>query len=166
MASFKVTTTEAHNLDVAVVIWPCVAVVEVTVPPLRERAEDIPTIAQFLLGEIAKETGREALTLEQRAVQKLLRYRWPGNVRELRNVLSRASVLAEGDRLKPEDIELGEVERGSSVITTRAKYEQEEERRILAALNTHRWNVSKASRLLDIPRTTLYRKIKTLRLSR
>lgn len=76
------------------------AVFPVRIPPLRERGQDLPRLAQHLVDEIARETGRPAPTLSRRALTALCRYPWPGNVRELTTVLVRAVLHAEGRRIE------------------------------------------------------------------
>ena len=78
-----------------------VAVIEVVLPSLRERAEDIPLLASALLERIGKRVGREPPRLTQPALRKLMEHDWPGNVRQLENVLTKAVVLCEGDRVGP-----------------------------------------------------------------
>ncbi len=78
-------------------------VVQVTVPPLRTRAGDIPALVRHLLGRIAQQPGIAALGISEEAVRLLAAYHWPGNVRQLHNALFRASVLCEGDVLTPAD---------------------------------------------------------------
>ena len=142
------------------------AVVELTLPSLRDRVEDIPALARHLLAELSGEMGREAPKLTTGALRRLGRYRWPGNIRQLRNVLSRALVLAEADLLDETVIELpGEADAASRSaeeprFASRRDFEANEAAAILAALNRHGWNVSEVSRDLGIPRTTLYRKFK------
>jgi transcriptional regulator with GAF, ATPase, and Fis domain/tetratricopeptide (TPR) repeat protein len=137
-----------------------VAVVEISLPPLRERVEDIPLLARHLLEELAREMGRAVPEVSERAMRGLARYGWPGNVRQLRNVLSRALVLAEGDTLTEHDVELPRDEPRRAAVRTRSQFECDEGAAIAAALERHRWNVSEVCRDLGIPRTTLYRKLR------
>jgi transcriptional regulator with GAF, ATPase, and Fis domain len=142
-----------------------VAVMELTLPPLRERVEDIPALVKHLLIEAAREMGREPPELSSRGLRKLARYSWPGNVRQLRNILSKALVLTEGPALTAGDIELPRAERARRQALSRPEYEKTEASQILAALNTYRWNVAEVSRALGIPRSSLYRKLKKYGLS-
>jgi two-component system, NtrC family, response regulator AtoC len=82
-------------------------VVEIHVPPLRERREDIPLLAESLLARIRKETHQTVRHISEPAMQKLVAYDWPGNVRELENALTRAAILARGSAIGPEHISLG-----------------------------------------------------------
>ena len=84
------------------------AVVTVTVPSLRERAADIPALAAFFLEKYRRELGRERLELAPEALERLCSHPWPGNVRQLANCMERAAILAEGDRIEPQHLGLGD----------------------------------------------------------
>ncbi|CAN91590.1 Protein kinase [Sorangium cellulosum So ce56] len=135
-----------------------VSVIEIRLPPLRDRPEDIPAIAQAIVEKLAARQGRPAFRLSRGALRRLSSYGWPGNVRQLENVLSRACVLSPGPEIGAADIQLpaaAPAPRGRS----RAEHQGAEEERIRAALDLSRWNVSEVSRSLGIPRMTLYRKL-------
>ncbi|WP_437877528.1 sigma 54-interacting transcriptional regulator [Sorangium sp. So ce513] len=135
-----------------------VSVIEIRLPPLRDRPDDIPAIAQAIVEKLAARHGRPAFRLSRGALRRLVSYGWPGNVRQLENVLARACVLAPGPEIGPADIQLPPAApppRGRS----RAEFRGAEEERIRAALELCRWNVCEVSRSLGIPRTTLYRKL-------
>lgn len=133
-------------------------VVEVRLPPLRERVEDIPALVQHLLSELTAELSREPTTVTTAALRKLVRAPWPGNVRQLKNVLSRAVVLAEGDVVAG-DIELPAEQKARGRPKSRREYESKESNRILGALESHGWNVSAVARTLGMARSSLYRKM-------
>lgn len=82
-------------------------VVEIQLPPLRERPEDIPILAEFFLDRIARKRGSVRMRLTGEAVEHLQKHRWPGNVRELENTMARACALATTDILQPDDIRIG-----------------------------------------------------------
>ncbi|WP_437591647.1 sigma 54-interacting transcriptional regulator [Sorangium sp. So ce1000] len=135
-----------------------VSVIEIRLPPLRDRPDDIPAIAQVIVEKLSARQGRPAFRLSPGALRRLSSYGWPGNVRQLENVLARACVLAPGPEIGPADIELpaaAPAPRGRS----RAEHRGAEEERIRAALELSRWNVCEVSRSLGIPRMTLYRKL-------
>jgi serine/threonine-protein kinase PknK len=139
-----------------------IGVVEVRLPPLRERREDLPELAHQLLERAAAQVGRRGLTLQRAALKKLLNYDWPGNVRELENVLTKAVVLCESDLVGPADIELARgfsPERGAG---SRAEFRAAELAALDQALRATRWNVSEASRRLGVSRATLYRRLRQL----
>ncbi len=143
-----------------------IAVVEVRLPPLRERIEDVPRLADVLLDRLAKEHGRAAPPrLSNAAVAALARHTWPGNVRELENVLGRALVMCEGDRIEARDLELAAAPR-TRRPQSRVDFEREERETIRRALETARWNVSEACRALAMPRTSFYRKLARYGLAR
>jgi DNA-binding NtrC family response regulator len=138
------------------------AVVEITLPPLRDHPEDIPALASHLLEKVASELGARAPEITPEAFRKLARHAWPGNVRELRNVLSKALVLAEGP-IRPEDLSLtAGPERQPA--RSRAQYDDSESTRILDALNATSWNVSEVARRFGVARSTLYRRMRRHRL--
>jgi len=83
-------------------------VVEIQLPPLRERPEDIPILAEFFLDRLAKKQGSARMRLTGEAVEHLKAHLWPGNVRELENTMARACALANTDILLPEDIPIGQ----------------------------------------------------------
>jgi two-component system response regulator HydG len=137
-------------------------VVELHVPPLRERREDILPLARWLLEDAARRMGRPAPTLTPRAADQLVRHGWPGNVRELENAMERAVALALGRRIERED--LPEDVRGAlpaPVATDGVRTLEELERDyILAALERNGGNQTVTARQLGIGAATLYRKLK------
>jgi transcriptional regulator with GAF, ATPase, and Fis domain len=135
------------------------AVVQVVVPPLRERVDDIPDLARHLLQRLAAESGRQAPTLSLEALRRLLAYDWPGNVRQLENVLSQALVFAAGEAIAASEILLPAPARGPRRDAHR-EFQAREATEIATALDAARWNVTGACRALGIPRTTLYRKLR------
>jgi two-component system response regulator HydG len=141
-------------------------VVEIAIPPLRERRDDVLPIARAVLARLSERDRRPPLALAPRAGELLERYAWPGNVRELENALERAAALCDGDRVEPEDLpdELrdapsgrGPVRGGPSLPRTLADIERAA---ILAALARHGGNQSKTAAELGIGTATLYRKLK------
>jgi len=147
-------------------------VVEIQVPPLRERPSDIPTLAEYFLTRFVKETGRRIRGISAAAMHKLQNYHWPGNVRELRNVIERAVALAPGPILEATDIWLSTLETTTTVPSKeQAAYQplslvEMEKRHILETLQYTRWNKSQAAAILGIERSTLDRKIKSYDLRR
>jgi Nif-specific regulatory protein len=134
-------------------------------PPLRERMEDIPEIARFLVVKIASKQGR-LLTLSDAALRILMHHHWPGNVRELENCLERAAVMTEGDEIDRDAILLTGIDesvslgRGANVNLDDPDLDERE--KVIAALEQAGWVQAKAARLLDMtPRQIAYR-IQTL----
>jgi len=102
-------------------------VIEIHVPALRERLEDIPLLVEHILAQIASKAGESAICLSREALSKLKSYAFPGNIRELENILERALALTEGDIIGPEDLHLKEVPgKTESGKSEHEKQEQEE----------------------------------------
>jgi transcriptional regulator with GAF, ATPase, and Fis domain len=148
-------------------------VVEVEVPPLRERRSDITLLADHFLKRFIRETGRKIRGLTPAALKKMEEYNWPGNVRELRNVIERAVALGLGPMLDAQDIWLSSLEAGGSVVDAAAQAEYQpvsleeiERLHILKTLQHTDWNKSQAAGILGIERSTLDRKIKLYELKR
>jgi Nif-specific regulatory protein len=147
-------------------------VVDMPVPPLRERRSDIPILAEHFLARFVKETGRKIRGFTGEALQKLNAYNWPGNVRELRNVIERAVALGSGPELDSADIWLSSLETaglsptGTGIGFEPVSLEEMEKRHILQMLNHTQWNKSQAALTLGIERSTLDRKIKAYELKK
>ncbi|MDI1451057.1 sigma 54-interacting transcriptional regulator [Polyangium sp. 6x1] len=135
-----------------------VGVVEVTLPPLRDRLEDLPELAAHLITRAARELGRKAPRITPSAMRVLLAHSWPGNVRELENVLMKAIVLAEGDEIRAQDLGLSGARPLPSRRIERPRGDAEREA-ILRALADNDWNAAQAARSLAIPRATFYRRL-------
>ena len=134
--------------------------IEIPIPPLRERPEDLPELVEHFLGLHYSKTGqRRALSVESMNV--LRSHHWPGNIRELRQVIERAAALADGENIGPEALRLSpsytQRERRPSQVRTLADLEKDY---ILEVVRRQRGNVSAAARALEIPRNTLYRRLK------
>jgi DNA-binding NtrC family response regulator len=131
----------------------------VTLPPLRERREDIPELARHFLAKYGRKLSKSITDLTPAALELLDAYRWPGNVRELENVIERAAILCDGGRLDARDLSLT----SPVVIPETAaspSLEEMEKHYILQVLKEAKGNQSKASQLLGIDRKTLYLKLK------
>jgi len=148
-----------------------VSVVVIKLPSLRERVEDIPELSHHLLSRAAQEAQLDKPQITDAAMRALTRYNWPGNVRELLNVLTRAAIIRQGQEIRPVDLHLSDRNRPESVSpdasfpVDREQYQSQEAARIRAALQQTNFNVSQVSRLLGIPRQTLYRKLKRYRIA-
>jgi Nif-specific regulatory protein len=132
------------------------SVFELDVPPLRERGEDIARLVDFFLDHFRHQHGRPDLELSKPARTKLLSYQWPGNVRQLRNVIDSAVVMAEADKIQPEDLGLRDVG-GDELESLRIDYW--EKKLIQEALTRTSRSIPAAAKLLGIGRATLYRKV-------
>ncbi len=138
-------------------------VIQIALPPLRDRREDIPALAEHFLGRVAGKLGR-GLRLSPEAVERLLRYPWPGNVRELENAIERAAILARREEIAPEDLPphvSAALQLGPSPMLPRQVTLAEAEREhILQTIERFGRNHSGAAEALGIGRTTLWRKLK------
>ncbi|MCY1047152.1 sigma-54-dependent Fis family transcriptional regulator [Corallococcus sp. bb12-1] len=137
-------------------------VIELRIPPLRERKEDILPLARMLLAEAGERLGRRVSSLSPDAADQLLRYPWPGNVRELGNAIERAVVLCEGPRVEREDLPEEVRAAPPSMMPTGSprRLEDMEKEYILAVLAQNGGNRSRTAEQLDIGVATLYRKLK------
>ncbi|QOY87602.1 sigma-54-dependent transcriptional regulator [Paludibaculum fermentans] len=141
-----------------------------TIPPLRERAEDIPVLAENFLRKFARELGSQVEGISEAASQKLMAYHWPGNVRELENAIERSLLYATGTQLQPEDIRLDHAPRravpgsagngnGSAIVNDflpeGVSLEEHEQQLIREALRRAAGNKSQAARLLGLSRNAL-----------
>ncbi len=135
-------------------------VIEIPIPPLRERPEDVLPLAKALLVDAARRTGAKVMGFTPEAARLLLRHPWPGNVRELANAVERAAVLADGARVDAEDLpdEIARPARGSGASgDTLADVERAH---VLAILGEEKGHREKAAKRLGIGVATLYRKLK------
>ena len=134
--------------------------IEIHIPPLRERGEDIVLLAEFFLKKFAHKYKKEVQGLTREAKQKLMRYPWPGNVRELQHAMERAVILSKAAWLKPNDFMLTpQPEKKKSELEEILNLEQLELNAIKRALKLRHGNVSEAAELLGITRYALYRKM-------
>ena len=151
-------------------------VVPIHVPPLRDRLEDVPALAEHFGLTLSAGSGLAPRPLTADAVRALQRRSWPGNVRELRNAMERLLILAPGKQITAADVErllpAGEGAPADMPLeTTRAStfetFKQDAERAfLLTKLREHGWNVAETARTLDMPRSNLYKKIEKYRLTR
>jgi two-component system, NtrC family, response regulator AtoC len=134
-------------------------VIPITVPPLRERREDLPLLVEHFLEQLGAEMNRRVEGVSADAMALIMASSWPGNVRELRNVLERGIVVASGPILQAAD--LGLVQSAApSANQEPASLEEVERRHIAGVLHSTSGNVTHAARILGIDRVTLYNKIR------
>jgi DNA-binding NtrC family response regulator len=132
--------------------------VEVQLPPLRERLDDIPHLAQFFLKRIVERGATPARRFSPDALEALVRHPWRGNVRELEHAVERAILLASGEEIGPEDLFLGASAQGPALIE-RMTLDDAERHLIQRALLRCGGNVSEAARELGVSRSALYRRL-------
>ncbi|MBX7221476.1 MAG: sigma-54 dependent transcriptional regulator [Blastocatellia bacterium] len=142
-----------------------ISTIPLVVPPLRERREDIPELARFFLAGFTTDLGRPKVEFTPEALEGLCAYHWPGNIRELRNVVERAVLLGDRNRLGVRDLMFDHADQAvppdNTVHFTLEELEHYHIQRILKLENNR---VEQAAARLGIPRSTLYQKIKKLQL--
>lgn len=138
-----------------------ISTIPLSFPALRERVEDIPTMAQYLLDKVSADLGRGDLRLDENSIQALKAYSWPGNIRELRNVIERAVLLSDQKTITINDLHFdGHTQVGSPFLDSRLTLLELEKQHIERVLQEERGRVEKAAKRLGIPRSSLYQKIK------
>ena len=142
------------------------AVVVITVPPLRERGDDINLIAREFLDRYGKEHGKRNLTFSPDALRAFNMHIWSGNVRELQNRVQRAVIMAEGKRVTAADLELTEALDGMPMQTLKEARENAEREIVHDALRRNKWKITAAALELGISRPTLYELMEKLRIAR
>ena len=151
-------------------------VIELPVPPLRARLDDLPPLIDHFMGLFAARYRRERKSVAREAVRTLTAFEWPGNVRQLEHVLLNAWLMSEGHELTTDDFELPGTVRASSIAPpsprpietaakgssarSRAEFKDAERERILAALASSNWNRVRAAKMIGLPRRTFYRRLK------
>jgi two-component system nitrogen regulation response regulator NtrX len=150
-------------------------VVPLSVPALRERREDIPLLLAHFVALLSSREGMTPRTIAADAVERLTGYDWPGNVRELRNTVERLLILATGNTITAADVDrlVGQRSAEQTSIGSLAdcatfeEFKDSAERSfLLAKLRENEWNVSETARILDMPRSNLYKKIERYGLTR
>ena len=147
-------------------------VINIELPPLRERISDIPLLARHFLDRMARESGKQVQGFADEAMLALQAYRWPGNVRELQNVIERAVLLGKGAIITVADLPSGLATAGPIGLDSiegrslKQALSNPERQIILEVLETHQWNRMATAEALGINRTTLYKKMKRLGLDR
>ena len=148
-------------------------VVEVTLPPLRDRAEDIPALVERFLSQVAERLGRDKKSIDPDALASLVRHPWRGNVRELRNTIERAAVLSSGETIGVDDLDLDEpgsdpggdaaISLGMSFRDAKKQMVEGFERQyLIRALREHDGNVSRTAESIGMVRQSLQQKIREL----
>ena len=141
-----------------------ISTIKISVPPLRERLDDVPLIATHFLQRFNRQYDKRILGLSPDTVSHLLRYNWPGNIRELESVIERAVVFCTGDRLLPEclpeEFQRAHFNNSSFVIPPLVPLQDIEREAILQTLERTSGNVKRSAQILRCPRPTFYRKLK------
>lgn len=146
-------------------------VINIELPPLRERISDIPRLANHFLAEVCQEAGKKTTSFAEETLAALRRYHWPGNVRELQNVVERAVLLGKGTIITPDDLPSHIAAGAPHILATTSNQPLKqalggpERQIILETLLANNWNRNATADALGINRTTLYKKMKRLGLN-
>jgi DNA-binding NtrC family response regulator len=164
-ADFRVIAATNRNLEEAIRegrfredLYYRLNVVAFTIPPLRQRKQDIPLLADHFLHRFIQETHRPVDRISRETVDEMMLYDWPGNVRELQNAIERSVVVCKSRQITPEDLPIfcrAPAERASP-----SRLEDVEKTHIRRILDDQQWNIARSARVLGIDRSTLYSKIK------
>jgi DNA-binding NtrC family response regulator len=136
-------------------------VVNIHVPPLRERTEDIPQLVEYFIRKYCTSMNRPLITIDSGALRRLEEFSFPGNIRELENMIERAIVVGNGKKITIRDLPLGK----ETVSYSVESLEDLEKTHIGQILDKYSWNISAAAKALKVDRVTLYNKIKKYELS-
>ena len=163
-ATHKDLAEEVENGNFRQDLYYRINVIELNIPPLRERMSDLPILAEFMLARISKHSDGATYSISADAIEKMQQYSFPGNIRELENILERSATLCEGDEITTTDLDLPESKVAtsqeqpnpdeSSITLSVDQLEdyliQKERKAIIAALEKTRWNKTAAAKLLGI----------------
>jgi len=131
-------------------------VVNINIPPLRERIEDVKLLVDYFIKKYCKAMSRDLMTIDSAALRRLEQFEFPGNVRELENMIERAIVVGNGKEIRLKDLPLNK----EMINTNVESLDELEKKHILQILNKYSWNISRSAKALKVDRVTLYNKIK------
>jgi len=131
-------------------------VVNIHIPPLRERTEDIPLLTDYFIKQYCISMNKQPVTIDPVALQRLEEYSYPGNVRELENMIERAIVIGNGKKITLKDLPLEK----SIVDSSIESLDDNEKSHIIQILSKYSWNISRSAKALKVDRVTLYNKIR------
>jgi DNA-binding NtrC family response regulator len=164
-ADFRVIAATNRNLEDAIRegrfredLYYRLNVVAFSMPPLRQRKQDIPLLAESFLHRYIQETHRPVDQISREAIDEMMLYDWPGNVRELQNAIERSVVVCKSRQISPEDLPI--FCRVPAERSSPSRLEDVEKTHIRRVLDDHQWNIARSARALGIDRSTLYSKIK------
>ncbi len=139
-------------------------VVSIEVPPLREKKEDVPLLANHFFRKFTIENKKKINAISGAAMELLIAYKWPGNIRELENVIERGVVVCKNSEITPRDlpdiVREAKTEPDTGTMPQLKTLQEVEKQHIKKTLKEHHWNISKTAKELEIDRVTLYNKIK------
>lgn len=164
-ADFRVVAATNRDLEKAIKdetfredLYYRLNVIAFKMPPLRERKEDIPLLAEHFLRRFSQETNKRIDKISREAIDEMMLHEWPGNVRELENAIERAVVVGKEREIRPEDLPFRCSDDPAFIPTNALK--GIEKTHIKKILDNNQWNIAKSAKILGIDRTTLYSKIK------
>ncbi len=164
-ADFRVIAATNRNLEAAIKneifredLYYRLNVITFQMPPLRDRKEDIPLLAEHFLRRFSQETNKPVDKISRAAIDEMMLYEWPGNVRELENAIERAVVVGKEREIRPEDLPFRRSD--DPIFIPQNALKDIEKAHIKKMLDNNQWNIAKSSKILGIDRTTLYSKIK------
>lgn len=131
-------------------------VVNIKIPPLRERVEDIPILVQHFIKQYCISMSKDMISITPATLEQIKKFEFPGNVRELENMIERAIVIGNGKEIKLKDLPIGK----ESIQNTIESLDELEKNHIHQILDKYDWNISKTAKALNVDRATLYNKIK------
>lgn len=170
-ADFRVIAATNRDLEQAIKertfredLYYRLNVIHFKMPSLRERKEDIPLLSEHFLHRFSQEMNKSLEGISREAMDEMMLYEWPGNIRELENAIERSVVVCKTTQIMPEDLPIFRAEFCNPPKDNSLK--ELERAHILRILSENDWNMVKASKILDIDRTTLYNKIKRYNLQK
>ena len=131
-------------------------VVNISIPPLRDRKEDIPMLVNYFMKKYCTSMSRDLINIDPAAMRRIVEYNFPGNVRELENMIERAIVVGNGKEIRLKDLPLEK----DIISDSNDSLNELEKKYIFQTLNKYNWNISRTAKALRIDRVTLYNKIK------
>ncbi len=172
-ANFRLITASTENLEKLVKegkfredLFYKLNVFPISIPPLRERREDILLLAKEFIKLISTRVSKPIKEISKDASEFLVNYEWPGNVRELENAIERAIVIGKKNQIEVEDLPFQIVSIQIDIDEDKKSLSAIEKKHILKILNENKWNISRAASILEIDRVTLYNKINKYNLHR
>jgi two-component system NtrC family response regulator len=153
-ATNKTNLSEKDNTAMRTDLYYRLSEFEIALPPIRDRLDDIPLIAEKIILDNRTKFNQPRLKLSKRAEQMLLNYSWPGNVRELENKLNRASITCTAQIIECEDLDLSET--SFTVLSYREARQMFDRNFLLNALKQAKGNISQAAKVTGLTRPTLY----------
>jgi len=166
-SDFRVICATNHNLKKMVGegifredLYYRLNVVNITIPPLRQRKEDVPMLVQHFIKKYCTSMSRDLISIDPAALKRIEEYDFPGNVRELENMIERAIVVGNGKEIRMKDLPLEK----DIIADSNDSLSELEKKYVLQTLNKYNWNISRSAKALKVDRVTLYNKIKKYQL--